>query len=141
MMRRLTSVACSAVLLLSAVAVAAGAQHGLSLFGELKYGPDFKNFEYANPNAPKGGTIRYSAIGTYDTLNPFIVKGVPAAGIGGLFEELMIRSEDEPGADYGLIAETIDIAADKLSVLFTMRKEARFHDGSPITPDDVVWTF
>jgi microcin C transport system substrate-binding protein len=107
----------------------------------LKYPPDFKNFEYANPNAPKGGTMKLSAIGTYDTLNPFVVKGVPAAGIGQIFEELMTRSEDEPGSNYGLIAESVDVAPDKLSVLFTLRKEARFHDGSPITPDDVVWTF
>lgn len=120
---------------------AAAGSHGLSLFGELKYPADFKNFDYVNPDAPKGGTMKFAAIGTYDTLNPFTVKGVSAAGILRIFDPLMAASEDEPGAEYGLIAETAAVAPDKLSVLYTLRKEARFHDGSPITPDDVVWTF
>jgi microcin C transport system substrate-binding protein len=141
-MRRLSAALSGLVLpLFSIAALAAAGTYGISLFGELKYGPDFKNFEYTNPNAPKGGTMKLSAIGTYDTLNPFVVKGVPAAGIGQIFDELMSRSEDEPGSNYGVIAESIDVAPDKLSVLFTLRKEARFHDGSPITADDVVWTF
>jgi microcin C transport system substrate-binding protein len=139
-MRRLSAAVSGLVLPLLASAALAAAP-GISLFGDLKYGPDFKNFEYASPTAPKGGTMKLSAIGTYDTLNPFVVKGVPAAGIGQIFETLMMRSEDEPGSEYGLIAESIDVAPDKLSVLFTLRKEARFHDGSPITPEDVVWTF
>ena len=117
------------------------ATHGMSLFGDLKYGPDFKHFDYVNPDAPKGGTIRYSAIGTFDTLNPFVIKGIPAAGIGGIFDTLTVRSEDEPSSEYGLVAETIELAPDKLSVLYTLRKEARFHDGTPMTPQDVVWTF
>src|SRR5215475_7206450 len=74
-------------------------------------------------------------------LTLFVVKGVPAAGVGQIFETLTTRSADEAASSYGLVAETVDIAADRLSVLFTLRKEARFHDGSPITPDDVVWTF
>lgn len=115
--------------------------YGLSLFGELKYGPNFTQFDYVNPSAPKGGSIKFSAIGTYDTLNPFIVKGVPAAGIGEIFDTLMTQSEDEPGSEYGLVAESGQIAPDKLSVLYTLRPEARFHDGSPITSDDVIWTF
>ncbi len=121
-------------------ALAAGT-YGVSLFGELKYGPDFKNFDYVNPTAPKGGTMKFSAIGTYDTFNPFVVKGVSAAGIGGIFDTLTTASEDEPGSEYGLAAESIDLAPDKLSVLYTLRKEARFHDGSPMTADDLVWTF
>src|SRR5216683_4929748 len=120
-------------------ALAAGS-NGLSLFGELKYGPDFRNFEYAAPNAPKGGTMKFSAIGTYDTLNPYVVKGVPAAGIGQIFDTLTVASQDEPGSEYGLVAESIDLAADKLSVLYTLRNGAHFHDGSPMTPEDVVWT-
>src|SRR5712675_2891450 len=130
-------------LLLCAVATAALAAgtYGVSLFGELKYGPDFKNFDYVNPNAPKGGTMKFSAIGTYDTFNPYVVKGLPAAGIGGIFDTLTTASEDEPGSEYGLAAETIDVAPDKLSVLYTLRKEARFHDGSPMTPEHVIWTF
>src|SRR6266478_1036055 len=83
---------------LGAIAAAAAAgSYGLSLFGELKYGPDFKNFDYVNPNAPTGGTMKFSAIGTYDTLNPFVVKGVSAAGIGQIFDSLMVPSEDEAG--------------------------------------------
>lgn len=141
-MRRLSSTAIGLlVLFLSVVAAAAAGGYGLSLFGELKYGPDFTHFDYANPNAPKGGSMKFAAIGTYDTLNPFIVKGVPAAGIGQVFDTLMTQSEDEPGSEYGLVAESAQVAPDKLSVLYTLRKEARFHDGSPITPADVVWTF
>lgn len=141
-MRKLSAAVSGLALpLLASVALAAAASHGISLFGELKYGPDFKNFEYANPSAPKGGTMKFSAIGTYDTLNPYVVKGVPAAGIGQIFDTLMIASQDEAGSEYGLVAEAVEIAPDKLSVLYTMRKEARFHDGSPMTPADLVWTF
>ena len=142
MMRRLSGVLIALTLSLAAIVVAAaGGGNGLSLFGELKYGPDFKNFEYATPNAPKGGTMKFSAIGTYDTLNPFVVKGVPAAGIGQIFDTLTVASQDEPSSEYGLVAESIETAPDKLSVLYTLRKAARFHDGSPMTADDVVWTF
>jgi microcin C transport system substrate-binding protein len=115
--------------------------YGMSLYGEYKYQPDFTHFDYADPNAPKGGTMKLETIGTFDTLNPFVIKGVPAAGIGEIFDTLMTRSEDEAATDYPLIAESADLAADRLSVLFTLRKEARFQDGSPITPDDVVWSF
>jgi microcin C transport system substrate-binding protein len=141
-MRKLSAIGFGLVLSLGAVgAAAAVGNYGLSLFGDLKYGPDFSNFEYANPNAPKGGTMKFSAIGTYDTLNPYVIKGVPAAGIGMTFSTLTSASEDEPGSEYGLVAETIELAPDRLSVLYTLRKEARFHDGSTMTPDDVVWTF
>jgi len=142
MMRRPFCVVFSLVLSLAAIAaMAAAGSHGLSLFGELKYPPGFKNFEYVDPQAPKGGTMKFSAIGTYDTLNPFVVKGVAAAGIGQIFDTLAVASQDEPGSEYALIAESIDLAPDKLSVLYSLRKEARFHDGSPMTPGDVVWTF
>jgi microcin C transport system substrate-binding protein len=120
---------------------AAAGSYGLSQLGGLKYPAGFTHFDYTNPNAPKGGSMKLSAIGTFDTLNPFIVKGVPAGGIGEIFETLMTESEDEPGSEYGLVAESAEIAADRLSVLYTLRKQARFHDGSPITPDDIVWTF
>ena len=125
---------------LAAAALADGT-HGLSLFGDLKYRPDFKNFDYVNPNAPKGGTMKFSAIGTYDTLNPFVVKGIAASNVGQIFDTLMLPSQDEPSSEYGLAAESVEVAPDKLSVLYTLRKEARFHDGAPMTPDDVVWTF
>jgi len=141
-MRCLHAVRLGLFLLLAATATAAAeGTYGLSLFGELKYGPDFTHFDYANPDAPKGGTMRFSAIGTFDNLNPFIVRGVPAAGVGLLFDTLTTPAEDEPGSEYGLVAETVALAPDRLSVLYTLRKEARFQDGTPITPDDVVWTF
>ncbi len=117
------------------------ARHGLSMYGNLKYGPDFKHFDYVNPDAPKGGDVRLAAIGTFDNLNPFILKGVAAAGIGQLFDTLTVSSSDEPFAEYGLIAESVQVPADRSWVAFTLRPEARFHDGSPITAEDVVWTF
>src|SRR5579872_6792887 len=124
-----------------AAAEATGGSHGLSLFGELKYAPDFKNFDYVNPNAPAGGMMKFSAIGTYDTLNPFVVKGVAEKSIGLIFDTLMVPSEDEAASEYGLVAESVALAPDRLSVLYTLRKEARFHDGSPMTPGDLAWTF
>ena len=115
--------------------------HGLSIHGDLKYGPGFKRFDYANPDAPKGGDVRLAAIGTFDNLNPFILKGVPAAGVGQLFDTLTVASSDEPSSEYGLIAESVEVPADRSWVTFTLRPEARFHDGSAITADDVIWTF
>lgn len=116
------------------------ARHGMSMHGDLKYGPGFKHFEYANPAAPKGGDVRLAAIGTFDNLNPFILRGVAAAGLGGTFDTLMAGSLDEAFSQYGLIAETIEVPADRSWVAFTLRPEARFHDGSPITVEDVIWT-
>jgi microcin C transport system substrate-binding protein len=140
-MRRLPAIILVTLLLGFTGAARGAATHGVSLFGDLKYGPDFEHFDYVNPEAPKGGTMRRSAIGTFDTLNPFVIKGTPASGIGEFFDTLAVRSEDEPSSIYGLVAENIELAPDKLSVLYEIRKEARFHDGTPMTPDDVVWTF
>jgi microcin C transport system substrate-binding protein len=141
-MRRVPAIFIATCLSLGVTAVAyAMTTPGMSLFGDLKYPPDFKHFDYVNPDAPKGGTMRLSAIGTYDTLNPYVIKGVPAVGIGQIFDTLTVSAEDEPGSEYGLVAEKIELAPDKLSVLYTMRKEARFHDGTPMMPEDVIWTF
>ncbi len=140
-MRKVSAVAAGVFLLLGTGATAAVATYGLSLFGDLKYGPGFTHFDYANPDAPKGGTMRLSAIGTFDTLNPFVIKGVPAAGIRQIFDTLSTASEDEPASEYGLVAGSIEKAPDKSSVLYTLRPEAKFHDGTPMTPEDVVWTF
>ncbi len=123
-----------------------GPQHGLELYGVPKYPADFKHFDYVNPDAPKGGTFRVGVVGTFDSLNPFIIKGVPAAGMtilhpSYLYATLMDRSYDEPSSAYGYIAETVEIAEDKKSVTFTLRKNATFADGSPITADDVVFSF
>ena len=129
------------VVLAAAGAAQAVATYGMSLFGHLKYGPGFTHFDYADPQAPKGGAMRFSAIGTFDTLNPFVIKGVPAAGLSRIFDTLAVAAEDEAGSVYGLAAQSIELAPDKLSVLYTLRKQARFHDGTPMTPEDVIWTF
>jgi microcin C transport system substrate-binding protein len=115
--------------------------HAFSMYGDLKYPAGFTHFQYVNPEAPKGGDVKLAAIGTFDTLNPFVLKGVPAAGIGGVFDTLTVQSDDEPFSQYGLVAETIEIPADRTWVAFTLRPQARFHDGSPITVEDVIWTF
>ena len=115
--------------------------HGISMHGDLKYGPDFTHFEYTDPSAVKGGEVRLSARGTYDSLNPFILRGSPAAGIGNIFDTLMANSLDEPFSEYGLLAETVEVPADRSWVAFTLRPEARWHDGTPLTVDDVIWTF
>jgi len=115
--------------------------HGLSLFGDLKYGPDFKYFDYVNPQAPKGGELRMSAIGSFDSFNAFIVKGVTSRGLNSLYDTLLGTSLDEAGTEYGLVAASVSYPPDYSSATFSLRKEARFHDGQPITPDDVVWTF
>ena len=115
--------------------------HAISMYGDLKYGPDFKHFDYANPNAPKGGTVKRSAGGTYDCLNQFILKGVSAYGLGLIYDSLTERSLDEPFSEYGLLAESIEVPPDRSWALFTLRSGARWHDGKPITPEDVVFTF
>jgi len=141
-MRKIKAAILALTFLVAAVGAAqAVATYGMSLYGDFKYPPSFSHFDYVNPDAPKGGTMRLSSIGTFDTLNPFVVKGVPAAGIGELFDTLMTRSEDEAASDYALIAESADLAADRMSVLYTLNPKARFHDGSPITPADVAWSF
>ncbi|MEZ5816908.1 MAG: extracellular solute-binding protein [Hyphomicrobiaceae bacterium] len=118
-------------------------RHGLSVFGDLKYGPDFRHFEYVNPDAPKGGRISLvgpAAIRTFDSFNPFILKGDAAQGLSLLYDTLMEGAGDEPGTAYGLLAETADLAPDGKSITFKLRPEARFSDGSPVTADDVVFT-
>ncbi len=124
------------------VPLAAGERvHGYSLLGELKYAPDFEHFDYVNRDAPKGGYVRRSAIGTYDSLNPFILKGQSAGGIGLIYESLLEGSLDEASTAYGLIAESLEIVDDKRAVIFHLRPQARWHDGKPITAADVVFSF
>jgi microcin C transport system substrate-binding protein len=129
---------------LSAATAGAEPRHGLSAFGDLKYPPNFTHFDYVNPDAPKGG--RLSMIGTagritFDSFNNFILKGDRAQGLEYLFDSLMTRAFDEPDAVYGLIAESADLAADRKSVTFRLRPEAKFADGSPVTAEDVVFSF
>jgi microcin C transport system substrate-binding protein len=116
------------------------------MHGDLAYPADFTHFKYANPDAPKGGVLRYAAIGTFDSFNPFLVKGNPAAGFsylgqGLIYDSLTVPSLDEPFSQYGLLAETIETPADRSWVAFTLRKEARWHDGRSVGVDDVIWTF
>jgi microcin C transport system substrate-binding protein len=113
----------------------------ISMYGDLRYPPGFKHFQYTNPDAPKGGDVKMAAFGTFDTLNPFTLKGVAAAGLGETFDSLMVGASDEPFSYYGLVAETIETPADRSWVIFTLRPQARFHDGSAMTADDVIWTF
>lgn len=132
------------VALAGAGAARAEWRHGLSVFGDLKYGPDFKHFEYVNPDAPKGGRMALIGGGnltTFDSFNNFIIKGDRAQGLELLYDSLMARAADEPDAVYGLIAESAEVAADGRSVTFRMRPEAKFADGSPVTADDVVFSF
>ncbi|MCC6136299.1 MAG: extracellular solute-binding protein [Candidatus Contendobacter sp.] len=130
---------------LSSLSVATGAwaapAHGIALHGQLKYGPDFPHFDYVNPDAPKGGEARFAAIGSFDTFNPFNIKGEQVVGIGQLFESLLMSSADEPFSEYGLIAESVNVSEDRSSVTFTLRPQAKFHDGSPVTADDVLFSF
>ena len=115
-------------------------RHGIAMHGDLKYGPDFRHFDYVNPNAPKGGSVRLSAIGTFDSFNPFIVKGSPATGVGELFESLLTSSSDEAFTEYGLLAESVEMPEDRSWVAFNLRPDARWHDGKPVTPDDVIFS-
>ena len=116
------------------------AAHAIALHGEPKYGPGFTNFDFVNPGAPKGGNIRLAAIGTFDTLNPYTLKGVAASGLGLTYDTLTHNAEDEAFTEYGLIAETIEVAADHSSVTYQLRPQARFHDSSPVRVEDVIFS-
>ena len=115
--------------------------HGLSKYGDLKYPAEFTHFEYVNPDAPKGGSAVLSSSLAFDSLNPFILKGLQASGIGLIYDSLMLSSSDEASAYYGLIAESAEVDDDKRWVIFNLRKQARWHDGVALTADDVVFTF
>ena len=121
-------------------AAASKPMHGIAIHGDVKYPPSFKHFDYANPNAPKGGTLRRHTIGTFDTFNNFIIKGNPAAGLGLIYDSLMVSSMDEPASEYGQIAESIETPPDRAWVIFTLRKNARWNDGKPITVGDVIFS-
>ncbi len=129
-----------AALLAFAAGAAAGESHGLSKYGELKYGEDFPHFDYVNPDAPKGGEARFFAFGGFDTLNNFALQGRRAAGLTRLYDTLLKRSEDEPFSAYGLLADRVAVPDDHSWVAFRLRPEARWHDGMPVTADDVIWT-
>ena len=115
--------------------------HAIAMHGEPKYNKDFLSVEYISKSALKGGNIVRSAIGSFDTFNPFTLKGTSAAGIGGMYESLTTSSSDEAFTEYGLLAEKIEWPSDRSWVSFTLRDNAYWNDGEKITADDVVWTF
>jgi microcin C transport system substrate-binding protein len=129
------------------------AAHALAQFGDLKYPAGFAHFAYVNPNAPKGGELTLSASGSFDKLNPFTLRGTPPVGMGAsgngfvfaeyglLFDSLMTPSEDEPFSQYGLLAQDVELAPDRLSVTYRLNPKARFSDGSPVLAQDVKHSF
>ncbi len=121
-------------------------QPAIAMHGDLKYKADFTHLDYTNPDAPKGGVLKTHSIGTFDSLNPFIIKGSSADGMTFLgqslvYDSLMEQANDEPFSMYGLLAETIERPKDNSWVAFNLRKEAKWADGQSVTADDVIWTF
>ena len=118
-------------------------RHAVSLMGEPKYGTDFKHFDYVNPDAPKGGTVRLAANGSFDNFNLVVagVKGQLAAGIGSIYETLLSNSLDEVSTAYGQLAEGLTFPADFASVTYRLRANAKWQDGQPVTPEDVIFSF
>ena len=117
-----------------------GPAHAMAMHGEPKYPADFTHFDYVNPNAPKGGTQVSAATGTFDSLNPFILRGTPA-GVTSIYDTLTVGSADEPFTQYCLLCETMEVPDDRSWVEYTLRDDALWHDGRPITVDDVIFTF
>ena len=115
--------------------------HTLTYQDEVKYPPDFAHFDYVNVDAPKGGTVRLGAMGGFDTFNPILPQGEPARGLGLIYESLFTPAYDEILTDYGLLAEAVSYPDDVSSVTFRMNPDARWHDGEPVTVDDVIWSF
>ncbi|WP_244124340.1 ABC transporter substrate-binding protein, partial [Burkholderia gladioli] len=125
-------------------ATAAHAAYAIAQYGEPKYPPGFKHFDYVNPDAPKGGTLvlaNPNRLTSFDKFNPFTMRGNPAPGIDMLFESLATGSMDEPASAYGLLADDIAIAPDRRSVTFHLNPRARFSNGDPVTADDVKYSF
>jgi microcin C transport system substrate-binding protein len=114
--------------------------HAIAMHGAPKYGAGFRHFDYVNPDAPKGGELRLAAEGSFDSFHAFIPRGTAAAGAAALNETLLVGSADEPFTEYGLLAESIEVPQDRSWALFTLRREARWHDGRPVTVDDVIFS-
>lgn len=129
------------LVLLGARPAQAEPAHAIAMHGEPRHKAGFEHFDYVNPDAPKGGELRRGVQGTFDSFNPFVLRGNPASGIGNLYDTLLTHGRDEPFALYGLLAESIETPPDRSWVEFRLRPEARWHDGTPVTAEDVVWTF
>ncbi|AYG57615.1 extracellular solute-binding protein [Rhizobium jaguaris] len=114
---------------------------GTAILGDLKYQPGFKHFDYVNPDAPKGGELKLSSNGTFDTLNPILLKGNPVTGIGLVFDTLLKSADDEVASSYGLLAEGVSYPDDISKATFRLRAEAKWADGTPVTPEDVIFSF
>ncbi len=138
--------AAAAPVALPGTAVFAAAQHGIAMHGEPALPPDFDHLPYANPDAPKGGKMTYANIGTFDSLNPLIVSGTAPRGLwdaswgDNIWEPLLTRNRDEAFTLYGLLAELVDVPDDRSWIEFTLRPEAKFSDGEPVTADDVIFS-
>jgi microcin C transport system substrate-binding protein len=113
-------------------------RHALTLFADIKYPAGFAHFDYVNPDAPKAGRVRFGLVGSFDSLNPYSFKGAPAGAV--MNDALLTQSLDEPSTEYGLVASSVWHPEDRSMVVFRLRPEARFHDGAPITPEDVIWS-
>jgi microcin C transport system substrate-binding protein len=113
-------------------------RHALTLFSDIKYGPDFRHFDYVNPQAPKGGRVRFGVVGSFDSLNPYSFKGETAPAATN--ETLLVSALDEPSTEYGLVASAVWHPEDRSQVVYRLRPEARFHDGKAMTPNDVIWS-
>jgi peptide/nickel transport system substrate-binding protein len=138
----LATVSCLLCLIAAATGAHAASAHGIAMHGDPALPPDFRFFPYVNPEAPKGGRVVLGVQGSFDSLNPSIVRGVPAAGVREfVIESLMARSYDEPFTLYGLLAETVDMPDDRSSITFHLNPAARFSDGTPVTADDVIFSF
>ena len=119
------------------------ARHALAMHGQVKYPEEFSHFDYVKPNAPKGGELRMAVVANgYDSFNPFVARGIGAAGVETyLYDTLLVSSDDEPFSVYGLVAESIETPEDRSYVIFNLREQARFQDGQPITANDVKFSF
>jgi microcin C transport system substrate-binding protein len=135
----LIAFACAAPV--AAVAEEPAASPALALFGQPKYPADFSHFDYADPAAPKGGTLVLSSVGSFDTLNLIPLAGQPPRSLPLLYDSLMVESQDELGVAYGLLAQSVTVADDASWAIFTLRPEARWHDGTSVTADDIVWSW
>ncbi|MBY0500800.1 MAG: extracellular solute-binding protein [Alphaproteobacteria bacterium] len=141
-MRKLLSLALIISSLVFSSLLNAEPQHGIAMHGKLKYPPTFTHFDTVNPDAPKGGELKLAIVGTYDTLNPYILKGTAPAGLREfLFESLLKRSPEEPLSLYGLVAESLEVAPDRSWVIFNINPKAKWNDGTPLTAKDVAFSY
>jgi peptide/nickel transport system substrate-binding protein len=140
--RHACAVAVFCLAVLPGGAFGAGPRHAIAMHGEPAYGPDFQHFRYANPDAPKGGRLTQGIAGSFDSINPFVLRGNPFQQVRGyVVESLMVRSQDEPFTLYGLIAREVETDAARSFVTFTIDPRARFSDGSPVTAEDVLFSW